>query len=104
VVASLVATLHPPHFAPVRFEHDERKRRARVTVEGLLETATQPIQNLATGAEHHIRVELAEGMEYKAAETALATVLRSTGPVSYEHRDSHSSLAHVVHIERGLVR
>ncbi len=104
VVASLVKTLHPPRFLPVHFEHDLKRRRAKVTVPGLLETVTEPIKNLTTGGEVKARVELPEGMEYKKAETARATVLRGTGPVAYEWSNCHSSLAHVVQTERGLVR
>jgi hypothetical protein len=104
VVSSLVSTLHPPHIAPVHFEMDLKKRKAAVRVEGLLETVTEPIRNLATGAVHTIRVELPEGMEYKRAETAVAKVLKATGPVAYEWSGGHSSLATVVQTERGLVR
>lgn len=104
IVASLVTTVHEPKFVPVRFEHDLKKRRAKVTVEGLLETVTEPIKNLATGGGYQIRVQLPEGMEYKMAETATATVLKATGPVSYDWANSHSSLAHVVQTEHGLVR
>ncbi len=104
VVASLVTTMHEPKFAPVRFEHDLKKRRAKVTVEGLLETVSEPIKNLATGGDHHIRVQLPEGMEYKTAETCTAAVLKATGAVAYDWPQGHSSLAHVVQSERGLLR
>lgn len=104
VVSSLVKTLLPPHFAPVRFEHDMKKRRARVTVEGLLETVTEPIKNLATGGSHAISVQLPNGLEYRRAETATATVLRSQGPLAYNWPGGHSSLAHVVQTDRGLLR
>jgi hypothetical protein len=104
VVSSLVTTRHEPRFVPVRFEHDLAKRRARVTVEGLLETVTEPIKNLATGGEHRIRVVLPGGMEYRSAETATATVLRAEGAIRYDWPSGHSSLAHVVQSERGLIR
>ena len=40
VVASLVEALLPPAFVPVHFEHDIKKRRAKVSVAGLIETIT----------------------------------------------------------------
>jgi len=56
VVASLVETSLPPAFVPVHFEHDIKKRRAKVSVAGLLETITEPLKNLATGKPFVIRV------------------------------------------------
>ena len=104
VVSSLVKTRLPTHVAPVHFEHDLKRRKARVRVEGLLETATEPIRNLATGGVHEISVELPRGMEYKRAEIAMATTLKAMGPIAYEWSNGHSSLATVVQTERGLVR
>ena len=104
VVAALVETLLPPAFVPVHFEHDIKKRRARVSVAGLLETITEPLKNLATGKTFAVRVQLPDGMEYKLAETAVARTLKGTGQIAYEHAGSHSSLAHVVQTEKGLLR
>jgi len=104
VVASLVETLLPSAFVPVHFEHDVKKRRAKVSVAGLLETITEPLKNLATGNPFAIRVQLPDGMEYKLAETAVARTLKGTGQIAYEHAGSHSSLAHVVQTEKGLLR
>lgn len=104
VVASLVETMHPPAFVPVHFEHDIKKRRAKVSVAGLLETITEPLKNLATGKPFVIRVQLPGGMEYKLAETAVARTLKGTGRIAYEYAGTHSSLAHVVQTEQGLLR
>ncbi len=104
VLASVVTTVHEPKFVPVRFEHDIKKRKAKVSVEGLLETVTEPIKNLATGGAHYIRVQLPAGMEYRTAEICAATVNRGVGAIAYDWPNSHSSLAHVVQTERGLVR
>ena len=103
VVSSLVTKVYEPRIVPVRFEHDLKKRKARVAVEGLLETVTEPIRNLATGGAHVVRVQLPDGMEYKVAETATARI-KATGPVAYEVSSGHSSLARVVQTERGLLR
>lgn len=58
---------------------------------------------METGGEHRIRVNLPDGMEYKTAETARATVNRGTGPIAYDWPGSHSSLAHVEQTQAGLV-
>ena len=104
VVASLVTTVLEPKIVPIRFDHDYRKRRARVVIPGILETVTEPIRNLATGGEHQIRVGLPGGMEYKTAEICQAAVNKGTGPIAYNWPGSHSSLALVEHTQAGLVR
>lgn len=102
LLASIVTTVHDPVFAAIRFEHDLQGRRARVVVPGLLETVTEPIQNVATGEPHRIQVSLPNGMEYRTAETARATVNKGTGRIAYDWPGSHSSLAHVEHTPTGL--
>jgi len=104
VVASLVSTVLEPKIGRIEFRHDLRKRRARVVVPGLLETTTEPIRNLATGAAHVIDVALPQGVEYKTAAVCQATVNRGTGPIAYDWPGSHSSLAHVEHTRDGLKR
>ncbi len=104
VLASLITTVHDPKVARIQFEHDLKRRRARVVVPGLLETVTEPIRNIATGGAHKISVTLPEGMEYKKAEVCQATVNKGMGPIAYDWPASHSSLAHVVQTHAGLVR
>lgn len=102
LLASIVTTLHEPIFAPIRIEHDLQARRAHVVVPGILETVTEPIQNVATGEAHRIQVCLPNGLEYRTAETARAAVNKSTGRIAYDWPDSHSSLARVEHTPAGL--
>ena len=42
------------------------------------------------------------GMEYKEFYVAQSTVLKGTGPVKFDYRDRHSSLADVDHTDKGL--
>jgi len=93
-----------PKIGRIEFGHDLRKRRARVVGPGLLETTTEPIRNLATGAAHAIDVALPQGDEYKRAAVRQATVNRGTGPIAYDWPGSRSSLAHVEHTRDGLKR
>lgn len=103
VVASLIKTLHEPMFVPIQFEMDLAKRRGRVVIPGILETVTEPIKNIATSGAHRIEVVLPDGMEYKQAEIATATVNRSTGKIRYDCPNGHSSLAYVEQTQSGLV-
>ncbi len=104
VVASLITTVLEPKVVPIHFEHDLKRRKARVVIPGFLETVTEPIRNLATGGEHRIRVNLPVGMEYRSAEIGRAAINKGTGPIAYDWPESHSSLAHVEHTQAGLLR
>ncbi len=104
VVASLVTTVLEPKVAPIEFKHDLRRRRARVVIPGILETTTEPIKNLATGAPHVIDVVLPRGLEYRTAAVGQAVVNRGMGTISYDWPGSHSSLAHVEQTQAGLKR
>lgn len=104
VLASVVTRVLDPVFAPIHIKHDLQNRKAMVVVPGILETITEPIQNVATGEAHRIQVQLPNGMEYRTAEVAQAVVNRGTGPMKYDCPNGHSSLAHVEHTPAGLGR
>ncbi len=50
-----------------------------------------------TGQEHHVTVRLPEGREYLEMEVAQAMVLKGTGAIRFEHRNTHSSMAEVTY-------
>jgi hypothetical protein len=103
VLASVVSTILEPKFVPIEFEFDLEKRHARVVIPGELETVTEPIRNVATGAEFRVRVDLPNGMEYFKPEIATTKVLKGTGKISFDCPAAHSSLANVEHTQKGLV-
>ncbi|MHB8733949.1 MAG: DUF1326 domain-containing protein [Terriglobales bacterium] len=102
VVASVISTVLEPKFVEIEFSFDLIKRSARVAIPGEFETVTEPIKNLATGDEHHIRVDMPKGMEYFRPEIATARVLRSTGQIGFDCAGGHSSMALVIHTQAGL--
>ena len=102
IVSMIVTKMHDPVFAPIRFEFDEKARRAKVIIPGVLETEVEPIRNPVTGAEHRIQVVMPEGFEHRGAEVASADI-RSTGAIRYEVRKGHGSLATVVQTPSGVV-
>ncbi len=101
LLASLAGKIHRPKFVPIEWEFDLERRRARVRIAGEVETVTRPIRVPGTGEEHRIRVEMPAGIEYRNPETAEAEVLRSTGPIAFDFRGVHSSLAIVEHSAAG---
>ena len=102
VVASLVSKVHEPKIVPIHFEHDIKNLKAKVIIPGHFETTTEPIKNLATGSIFHALVQLPSGMEYKTAETGVASKLKSTGAIKYNWQKCHSSLALVEQTQDGL--
>ncbi|HZR27612.1 MAG TPA: DUF1326 domain-containing protein [Terriglobales bacterium] len=103
VLASVVSTVLDPKFVPMQFEFNLNARHARVSFGNEVQTVTEPIKNIATGDEHHIQVDMPNGMEYKHPEIATSAVLRSTGSVRFDCPGCHSSLAVVEQTHRGLV-
>ena len=102
IVDSIVTSVHGPHFVPIDFEVDMVSRKARVSIEGYAETTTEPLSVPATGDEQRVIVNMPGGFEYKQAEVALASVLKSTGDINFDWSGTHSSLAEVDHGPDGL--
>ena len=103
VLASVVSKVLDPKFVPIEFTFDLKSRKAKVTFGSEVETTSEPIKNLATGDEHHILVDMPNGMEYRRPEIATTGILRSTGPLKFDCSGAHSSLAVVEHTQKGLV-
>ena len=92
VFATVIDTMHEPAFLPIRFEADIDGRVARVRVDGIVDTAIEPIRNPVTGEPHRAQVSLPNGFEYKHAEYASGGT-RATGPVALEWESRHAHLA-----------
>jgi hypothetical protein len=101
ILSLIVSTMHDPIFGPVQFSFDKGGRTARLTIPDVLTTETSPIKNPVTGADHRIQVVMPDGFEHIEGEIASADI-SSTGAISFETRDSHSTLAHVVQTPRGV--
>jgi len=102
ILAAIVTTVHEPQFVPINWEFDKRRRRARVVIPGFLETESGPLKIPATGDEQEVIIQMPKGMEYKEFYLAQSIVLKGTGPVKFDFRNTHSSLAEVDHTNFGL--
>ena len=103
VLASIVTTVHEPQFVPIELTFDKKKRNARMTIPGALETVSAPLTVPATGDEQEVHVQMPSGMEYKEYAVAQAAVLKGTGAIQFDLEGTHSSLAVVEHTHEGLV-
>ncbi len=103
-LASTFSTFHEPQFVPIEFEFDKASRRARVVVAGAVETVSGPLILPNTGQEHRVTIRMPDGREYLEMEVAQAMLLKGTGAIRFEHRNTHSTMAEVVHTQDGIVR
>jgi hypothetical protein len=103
ILSTIVTKIEGPHFKKIDFEFDKEKRRARVAVDGLFETTSEPLIVPATGEEQHTIVKMPNGFEYKEMEVAYAGTLKSSASFKFDWSKTHSSLADVEHTEQGLV-
>jgi len=102
VLASIVTTVHEPQFIPITWEFNKKKRRARVSVPGFMETQVAPLKVPATNDEQQVIVRMPGGMEYKEFQVAQSVVLKGMGEVRFYYKNTHSSLADVDHTHKGL--
>jgi hypothetical protein len=80
---------------------DYAKRRARLSIPGVLSCDVEPIKNPVTGAEHRIKVVMPEGFEHREGEVAHATI-SSTGDIRFEVPKGHATLANVEQTPSGV--
>ena len=102
VLASIVTTVHEPQFVPITWQFNKKKRQARVSITGFLETQVAPLKIPATNDEQLVIVRMPNGMEYKEFQVAQSVVLKGTGAVKFDYKGTHSSLADVEHTHKGL--
>ncbi len=102
VLASVTTKVHEPQFVPITWQFDKKARKARVSVPGFMETESAPLKIPATDDEQTVIVRMPNGMEYKEYYVAKAAVLRGTGPIKFNYKERHSSLADVEHTQKGL--
>jgi hypothetical protein len=65
--------VHPPLFKRIEFDVDIERRKARIAIPDMLESTARPIISPATGDEHHVRINLPNGIEYDLAEIGSGT-------------------------------
>jgi len=78
-------------------------RTGRVAVEGVIDTAIDPIRNPVTGAPHQIRTILPTGFEFTESEV-VSGKSKVTGSIPMTLDGSHAHLAHIHWSTRGVVR
>jgi hypothetical protein len=102
VINYICPTAHAPVVAPIAWEFDLEERRGRVRVGDVLESDVETLRGIEPPDPYRILVRIPGGMEYTGpnneAETALSKrLVARTGPIEFDLRDKHSSMAYVHH-------
>lgn len=95
-------TVHDPLFRPIEFEVDIESRTARLAIPGVLESVGQPIRSPATGAEHRVRIDIPNGIEFEFAEVG-STVTKASGAIDLDLDNSYGQFNVLRHSGRGVV-
>ncbi len=102
VYRAMSDTVHPPLFKPIRYEVDIEARTARVVIPGVLESVGTPIKSPATGAEHRVRIDIPNGIEFELAEIGSATTT-ATAAIRLDLKDSYGQFNRLRHSGKGVV-
>lgn len=102
IFSIIIETIKTPLFAPIVFDWDLEKRRARIEVPQSLSATSEPIRNPVTDKEHRMLTVLPDGWVFHEAESA-AGFAKSTGAIKFDLQRRHSSLANVAWGPQGLI-
>ena len=103
VYRTMSSTVHPPLFKPIEFDVDIERRRARIVIGGVLESTARPIRSPATGAEHRVRINLPNGIEFDLAEIGSGTT-KTMASIALDLRDTYCHFNAMRQSGQGLVR
>jgi hypothetical protein len=102
VYHAMSSTVHPTLFKPIQFEVDVEARTARVVIPGVLESTGRPIKSPATGAEHRVRIDIPNGIEFELAEVGSAST-KASGAIKLDLKDSYGQFNKLRHSGTGVV-
>ena len=102
VYRSMSDTVHETLVKRIDFEVDVDGRRSRVSIPGVLESVGRPITSPATGAEHRVRIDIPNGIEFEQAEIGSATSL-ATAAIRLNLADTYGQFNRLRHSGRGVV-
>jgi hypothetical protein len=82
------STIHPPLFKRVDFNVDIECRKAHIVIHDMLESTARPIRSPATGAEHRVRIDLPNGIEFDLAEIGSGTT-KTMASIALDLKDTY---------------
>jgi hypothetical protein len=103
VYTMMSSTVHPPIFKRFEFDANIDGRTARVVIPDVLHSTARPIRSPATGAEHRVRIDLPNGIEFETAEVGSGTT-KTTASVALDLADTYCHFVALRQSGKGVVR
>lgn len=103
VFNAMSSKAHEPLYLSIDAQIDIEDRRARVAIPTLLESTGRPIISPATGAEHRVRIDILDGIEFEIAEVGSAST-KATGVIKLDLNDTYGQFNRIRHTGKGVVR
>jgi hypothetical protein len=97
------STIHPPLFKHIEFDVNIDRRKARLVIPDLLECTAHPIRSPATGAEHRVRINLPNGIEFDLAEIGSGTT-KTTASIALDFSDTYCHFTVLRQSGKGVIR
>ena len=92
-----------PLFAPIDMSIDVEARRARIKIDGLVDSVGTPLVNPFSGDEDRKRIHLPNGFEYTYAEMGSGTSKVTSG-IELDLKDSYGQF-NILHMNQdGVIR
>ena len=82
------STVHPPLFKHIEFDVNIERRKGRIVIPDVLHATARPIRSAATGAEHRVRINLPNGIEFESAEIGSGTT-KTTASIALDLKDTY---------------
>ncbi|NHN35767.1 DUF1326 domain-containing protein [Pseudomaricurvus alcaniphilus] len=103
VFAATIDEILEPAFLPIDLRIDIPRRKSKVMVDGLVNSAGKPIVNPVTGAEHKVQIHIDNGFEYDRAEIGSGKT-SVNGPIKLAFTDTHGQFNELHLNNYGVIR
>jgi hypothetical protein len=90
-------------FKPINFEVNIEQRKGRIKIRDVLESTAHPIMSPSTGAEHRVRINLPNGIEFDLAEIGSGTT-KTLASVKLDLKDTYCHFTFLRQSGKGLIR
>lgn len=103
VFHAMSSTVHEPLFKPIEYEVDLEARTARIAIPGVLVSTGEPIRSPVDGAEHRVRIDIPNGIEFELAEIGNAST-KADAAIKLDLKDSYGQWNELRHAGSGVQR
>lgn len=103
VFRAMCSTVHNTMVKPIQFDVDIDARTARVLIPGVLEASGRPIRSPVTGADHRVRIDIPNGIEFTLAEIGSASTKTSGGAIPFDLNDTYGQFSKLRQNGHGVV-